>query len=201
MILLRLFAGQNHGYYVDVGAHHPFRFSNTCALYQRGWSGINIDADPQLLDAFKRHRPGDISLATGVSDLPGTMMLHVFDEPALNTFDAEVAREKAQDGTYKIVTRISVPVQRLDAILAAHLPAAQTIDLLTIDAEGFDYKVLQSIDWQQYRPRCVVVEILSRSLPNAMVSPAHTLLDHHGYGLYAKTGNSMIYIDMRKPAL
>ena len=32
MVLARLFVGKNHGFYVDVGAHHPQRFSNTYKL-------------------------------------------------------------------------------------------------------------------------------------------------------------------------
>ena len=35
------------GFYVDVGAFHPFRFSNTAFLYIMGWNGLNIDANPQ----------------------------------------------------------------------------------------------------------------------------------------------------------
>jgi hypothetical protein len=36
LVLLRMFEGQNAGVYVDVGAHHPFRFSNTCLLHIDG---------------------------------------------------------------------------------------------------------------------------------------------------------------------
>ncbi|MFM9973057.1 MAG: FkbM family methyltransferase, partial [Beijerinckiaceae bacterium] len=82
MILRRMFAGKTDGFYVDVGAHHPFRFSNTCALYQSGWRGINIDADPALIAAFRRHRGRDINLSLGISDVPGTLAFHVFNEPA-----------------------------------------------------------------------------------------------------------------------
>jgi hypothetical protein len=42
MILQRMFGEKKHGFYVDVGAHHPRRFSNTYSFYRRGWSGINI---------------------------------------------------------------------------------------------------------------------------------------------------------------
>src|SRR6476646_5268501 len=40
------------GFYVDVGAHHPFKYSNTCFFYARGWQGINIDAWPGSMAAF-----------------------------------------------------------------------------------------------------------------------------------------------------
>ena len=56
MILLRFFEYRRDGFYVDVGAHHPRRFSNTCALYRRGWHGINIDATPGAMQAFRRER-------------------------------------------------------------------------------------------------------------------------------------------------
>ena len=50
-----------------------------------------------------------------------------------------------------------VPVERLDAVLSRHLPPGRQIDFLSIDAEGFDLKVLASNDWARFRPRCVLV--------------------------------------------
>ncbi len=52
MVLRRLLGGQRSGFYVDVGAHHPFRFSNTCYFHRLGWRGINIDADPDAMALF-----------------------------------------------------------------------------------------------------------------------------------------------------
>jgi hypothetical protein len=104
MILRRIFAGKAAGFYVDVGAHHPFRFSNTCLLSELGWRGINIDADPTLIAAFNRHRPRDTNLSMGVSDAPGTLMFHIFNEPALNTFDPAVAEAKARLPGYRILS-------------------------------------------------------------------------------------------------
>ena len=45
-VLDRLFGGKPHGFYVDVGSHHPQRYSNTYLFYLRGWHGINIDPLP-----------------------------------------------------------------------------------------------------------------------------------------------------------
>src|SRR5215510_10661697 len=53
LILARLFEGQRRGFYVDVGAHHPRRFSNTFLLYRRGWRGLNIDAAPGSMRLFR----------------------------------------------------------------------------------------------------------------------------------------------------
>ena len=46
LILHRLFdRTYRNGFYVDLGAYHPFRFSNTAYFYLKGWNGINVDAN------------------------------------------------------------------------------------------------------------------------------------------------------------
>lgn len=199
MILRRIFAGKADGFYVDVGAHHPFRYSNTCLLSEMGWRGINIDADPTLIAAFHRHRPRDTNLSMGVSDALGTLTFHVFNEPALNTFDPAVAADKARLPGYRIVSRQQIKVDRLDAILAAHLPKGREIDLLSVDAEGFDLKVLRSNDWATYRPRVALVELFSRPLPEVLASETHAFMTAQGYQLYAKAVNTLVYVDEKRP--
>ena len=68
-----LFAGQRYGFFVDVGAHHPFRFSNTYLLYRAGWSGLNIDALPGTKRLFDRYRPRDITIEAGVATAEGVL--------------------------------------------------------------------------------------------------------------------------------
>src|ERR1700726_1059612 len=66
MILRRLFERQALGFYVDVGAHHPYRFSNTCYFYRRGWRGINNKTKPDAIDPFRPERPTEINIFIGV---------------------------------------------------------------------------------------------------------------------------------------
>src|SRR5580658_8816405 len=68
MILASFFEGKKNGFYVDVGAHHPKRFSNTHHFYIRGWRGINVDATPGSMKLFRRTRPDDINIEAAVSD-------------------------------------------------------------------------------------------------------------------------------------
>jgi len=42
------------GFYVDLGAFHPFVYSNTCLLSKLGWRGINIDANPNVINLFNQ---------------------------------------------------------------------------------------------------------------------------------------------------
>lgn len=54
------------GFFVDVGAHHPYRFSNTAYYYKKGWRGINIEPTPNLFNVFLKHRKRDINLNLGI---------------------------------------------------------------------------------------------------------------------------------------
>lgn len=67
LILKEIFHQVKNGFYVDVGAHHPFKFSNTYFFYKRGWRGINIDALPHSMNLFNQFRPRDINVECGVT--------------------------------------------------------------------------------------------------------------------------------------
>ena len=68
LILSRMFDARSKGFFVDVGAYHPFRFSNTFLFYCAGWRGINIDATPGSMIAFDKFRPGDTNIECFVGD-------------------------------------------------------------------------------------------------------------------------------------
>lgn len=191
----RIFADKRDGFYVDVGAHHPRRFSNTNLFYRRGWRGINIEPNPDAMAAFHTSRRRDTNLQVGVSDRADTLRYYCFDEPALNTFDHDLVQQRLQSTPYKLVKTIEVPVQRLDEILARHLPAPGHIDFLSIDVEGRDLAVLQSNDWRRFRPRIVLAEALGNTLEKVTGSDIFQLMNREGYELIAKTFNTLVFRD------
>jgi FkbM family methyltransferase len=195
LLLGRLFEGDSAGIYVDVGAHHPFRFSNTCLLHKRGWRGINLDALPGSMRLFRRFRPDDVNLELGVSEQPGQLEFFVFAEPALNTFDAALAGSRRAEG-WAFVGKTVVECLPLATIIDKHLPQLQSskVDLLTIDAEGLDLQVLRSNDWDRYQPRVIVVEILGGDLSEMMRSDTVTFLAGVGYSPSARLYNSVVFL-------
>ena len=196
MILSKLFAGQKNGFYVDVGAHHPLRFSNTYLFYKKGWSGINIDAMPGSMSVFEQERPRDINLEIPVSDTNGDLTYYIFNEPALNGFSKELSMSRdGLRGEYKIVETRVLKTRALSEILDEHLPKNQTIDFLSIDVEGLDFEVLSSNNWEKYRPRVVVVEVLSNSVEDLPLSKTYQFLKEHRYVCYAKTDRSTFFLE------
>jgi FkbM family methyltransferase len=197
VILRRIFENQRSGFYVDVGAHHPMRFSNTHLFYRQGWKGINIEPDPEAIRAFRMYRPRDTTVCTGIHVESGLRTYFQFDESALNTFDEEVAASRAARG-HRIVRKSDVPVAPLREVLSRHLPAGQEIDFLTVDTEGLDLIVAKSNDWRKFRPRVIVIESLGATVENLLQREIHLFLSGEGYALFGKTLNTALY--MRAPA-
>jgi FkbM family methyltransferase len=194
LVIKRWFDGSKPGFYVEVGCHHPFRFSNTYLFYKRGWRGLCIDPLPGTARSFKRWRPKDIVLEMGVSEQPSTLTYYMFDEPAVNTFDpGSVARVEAE-GKYRLVDKRSVPTKPLGDILREHLPAeVPNIDFFSIDVEGLDLQVLQSNDWQRFRPSMIVAECMGCDMLELRTHPTARLLEQYGYRPWGKTGHSVIF--------
>ena len=195
MILRRLFIKRERGFYVDVGAHHPRRFSNTYYFYRQGWCGINIDATPGSMRAFEKWRPRDINLEIAVANTTKELTFFTFDEPALNSFDESLsrARDKEQPRVVRIIQEQKIKTQTLKEVLAQHLPAGQPIDILSVDVEGLDYDVLLSNDWSKYRPECVLVECFGVLWEDLAADAACKLLQSYGYQMIAKTLNTVFF--------
>lgn len=192
LALLRQIGHRSSGFYVDVGAHHPSRFSNTLAFSNLGWRGINIEANPDAAEAFKRQRPCDINLNLGIGAARGRLKFHRFIEPALNTFSPEVAASREKGG-FSLKDTVEIEICPLSEVLDQHLPKGCRIDFLTVDVEGMDLEVLASNDWDKYRPGFVIAEILDCPLHQVWEHPICLFLRERGYAPVIKTGHSVIF--------
>jgi FkbM family methyltransferase len=194
LIIGRMFDGVRNGFFVDVGAHHPFRFSNTWLLYRRGWRGINIDAMPGAMAAFHRWRPQDVNIECLVSTTTETRRFFQYEEPALNTLSEEIVRQRERDfPQYRIKGTTLLAARRLDDILSEYLPPGQAIDLLNVDVEGHDLEVLASNDWDRYKPRIIVAELLGAGFSEMEQTELYQFLVARGYKLHSKLVNSAIF--------
>lgn len=199
LIVFRLLDAKRKGFFVDIGAHHPIRFSNTYMFYKLGWRGINIDAMPGAMRMFDKVRPRDINLECGIAANEGELQYFIFDEPALNTFNSELARHQEETSIYRINKTEIIKVRPLKEVLEKYIAAGQKIDFMTIDVEGMEEEVLKSNDWAQFRPEIVVVEAYWNDSFNKIIeSNVYQFLQKQGYYICSKLYNSTIYIDGRR---
>jgi len=154
---------------------------------------------PGSMRLFYRHRPRDINLEVAIAATQQTLTFYQFNEPALNTFSPELAEERAQVDKFKLVARVELSAQKLVKVLDQWLPAGQSIDFLNIDVEGYDLEALASNDWGRYHPRVVLAESIGFSLAHPETSELFTFLSSQGYELFAKTINTLIFVESGFP--
>jgi len=198
LILKRIFANKKNGFFIDIGAHHPTRFSNTFLFYLSGWRGINIDPNPGIMEIFNKIRPNDINLELGISESENFLTYYQFNEPALNTFSKEEAilKENQNKGLYKIINQIKIKTYPINLILDNHLNKDIIIDFMTIDVEGLDLEVLKSNNWDKYRPTYLLVEELRSNITDLITnSEINKFLVTQNYSFYHRTYNTSIYKD------
>ena len=197
-VLAKLFGleeGRAPGFYVDVGAHHPTRYSNTYFFYRRGWHGLNIDAKPGSMAAFNLLRPRDKNVEAAVSDSAREVTYFEFDEPAINGLDERLAATRDGAGR-RIISRTPMRAVTLASLLTQHVGEAQPIDFLNVDVEGHECSVLRSNDWSRFRPRVVLaedaeVDILLLAGESGVVKTMRDV----GYTLFARTVLTLIFVE------
>ena len=190
----KIFSGQAKGFYVDVGAHHPKRYSNTYLLYKRGWRGINIDPNPLTIKLFNRYRKGDINVQCGVSDEKKEMDYYNFSDPAVNTFSPNEAAVLSGKKWLKLLDIKKVSVRPLGELLEQYVPAGTNVDLLNVDTEGLDIEVLRSNNWNKFRQKAIIVEDHSFSPDDPHQSAVYAFLSDR-YRLHSFMNFSLIFIE------
>lgn len=171
VVLRRAFRGK-HGYYVDIGAHHPTENSVTKYFYDKGWSGINVEPQRHLCQLLAAERPRDVNLELAVGTQTGRVQLITYPGvDALGTMSEEVVREHQSHGLTSVT--VQVEVVQLESVLEQYVE--QPIDFLKIDVEGMEADVLKSLDLTRWRPRAFVIEA---TFP-CTTRPTYAAWEHH----------------------
>src|SRR3989344_7963536 len=156
LILDKLLKYKSDGFYVDVGAFDPVRYNNTYKFYLKGWSGINIEPNLVRYQKFLKTRPRDISLNCGVGNTNAELIFYKFTPDSLSTFSKADAEKYRQSG-FILECEEKVIVRKLSWVLNK-FASNRKIDLLFVDAEGFDLNVLLSNNWKKFKPNIICIE-------------------------------------------
>jgi FkbM family methyltransferase len=194
--LLDFFWPERSGFYIDVGAYHPWKESNTFKLYLRGWAGLTIEPNPDMAPLFRRMRPRDTHLALGVARRNASLTYYRFSNPHYNTFDPERARRFRDRMSCEQTEVACAPLSEIVSRHCADVP----LDLLSVDCEGHDHEALTTLDWERTRPTVVIVEDFDLFRANRTCggdSPIRSLLCGLDYELVAQGGFSFLYVDGR----
>ena len=193
-VIVQTLCKEAAGTYIDVGTYHPVLYSNTYALYKKGWSGLAIDPNPRLKPLYALLRPRDTFISAGVGT-EGTYTYYRFSDGAYNTFNAESAAAYKTLHWLRPLESIERPLIPLSKIVHDH--SVQKIEFLNIDVEGNDLQVLQSYDWS-VRPKIIAIESIEFNPDMPHESEIYKLLHAKGYRLAGLSGVSLIWADDNK---
>jgi FkbM family methyltransferase len=149
------FAGQGSGTYIDIGAGHPIADNVSFWFYERGWQGLVVEPQAELIDLYVRLRPRDrrfcglVGRQCGIADFHSLERFH-----GLSTTVEQYARAAAALGVPCRTLRL--PMLTLARLCEEH--GLAEIDFLKVDVEGAEADVLLGGDWQRWRPKVVLVE-------------------------------------------
>jgi len=144
---------------------------------------------------FNRSRPRDINIEKAISENEKILKYYGFNEPALNGFSKKISEERNSKNGYSIEFTKDIKTCTLENILDNNLPENQEIDFLTIDVEGLDFEVLKSNNFEKYRPKVILVELLKSSLSNIENNEINRFLENLDYSIYAKAVNTVFFLD------
>jgi FkbM family methyltransferase len=153
--IIEEFLNIKYGQLVDIGASG---LENATALMtQQGYGAILIEANPNLakkLEEFYKEREDVIVINKAISNEEGLLDFYCHENGGWSSLEKNVFFKEGDK-----VETIKIEVVKLHKLLES-LNVPKDFDLLKVDAEGFDYRILECMfNESEYRPQIIMHEI------------------------------------------
>lgn len=189
IIIAEILKDVKEGFYVDVGANSPNKYSVTKAFYEMGWSGINIEPLPDMYAELCACRERDVNLNIGVGNAKGAMVLHI--EGMCSTLSDKVV----SDNGLQDKPTMQIEVDTLTNVMRDN--PVDTIHFLKVDVEGFERQVLEGYDFL-IRPWVICMESPRPNTDIPCYDEWEDILLDRGYVLKVSHGINRFYVDSER---
>lgn len=155
VIIRDFFQDRRDGTFVDIGASHYQKFSNTYYLEKHlGWSGVAVDAIEDYAAEYKMYRPRTQFFAYVVTDSSGAKQ-PFYKIPRLPEVSSTNKQwiDSLNEGPVETVMVPSIALN--DLLDRVHI---SKFDFLSLDIEEGEPAALAGFDIQRFHPELVCVE-------------------------------------------
>ncbi len=156
--ILEYFKEKNNGKYLEIGSFHPTKFSNTRALYEKGWEGRLVEPSPKCMknleDAYS-NEPRITLVQAAITDRDGIITFYEASSDAIGSTDVS-HKQKWEKGCGVQYTEITVKAISMATFLKEH---GDNVDFLNLDVEGTNMQLFDLIpDWFFSRLKMICIE-------------------------------------------
>ena len=143
------------GKFIDIGAFHYEKFSNTRALYLNGWKGIFVEPAPKNFEAIQKHYENDPEITVlniAIGDTTGEIEFYACED-AVSTSDFAHMDKWNKAG----VPFEKIKVPQMSAVQFMNQYCVD-VDFLSIDTEATNINVFRNIPdfvWEQIKMLCI----------------------------------------------
>lgn len=140
-------------------------------------------------------RPRDSNINCGVGPEPGLANFFIMSTPTLNTFSSEEAARYVASGNYFISAQRKIEIQNINHIIEKNFRSYP--NLVSLDIEGWDLVVLESLHFDRFRPEVFCIETLSYTEDNSerKLTEIIEFMHQKNYITYADTYINTIFVD------
>ena len=182
-------------YYLDIGANHPRRLSNTYIFYRRGARGVLVEPNPLLAKQLAKRRPGDKVVAQAITaGAESEIDLHIMNSHELSTTDYQQAIKVASHESYDIRQIVKVQSLSFSHLIDRHLD--RPVDFCSLDVEANMANLVSQVNFDRFAPSVWCVETLLYD-PRGSTQRDWPLIDlflQRGYAVYADTLINTIFV-------
>lgn len=161
--ILEYFARSSPRSFLDIGAYHPTNLSNTRCLVERGWGGVFVEPNPNLMPLFEeayKYNPKIQLLPLCVGGENKEVEFLVASGGAVAWGDAVSTLDRAWTPKWEAAGVRFTPIQREMVTVQELLErtAHPCFDFISIDTEGNVLEILEQIDPAALSTRLFCVE-------------------------------------------
>ena len=189
VVLAQYFAFKREGTFVEVGGYDGVDLSNSYFFEALGWNGVLVEPNPALFSEYALKRP--YSTHYNCAALAGperSIELSIVEGQDALSFSVESeAHGRRLDKLQASITKVTVDCRPLSELLD---PLEGSIDFISIDVEGAEFAVLQSLDFARHAPEIFLIEDNS----NGTDASIESFLSEKGYQKRYRLGCNDFYM-------